>query len=618
MSDPLTSTWTRIDFSDVQIRKSLDELNRCTFQSSAMVSTGTLIKVLYTSTEVFRGYVQRRKFELGTNEMEAVEHAIELRRQLVDYNNQYRHLWQNLTGNQVIDRILNGSGWKRITSNPTIIPSISIEYADRLKALSKIAKDVLGSYIFFRPDRAVAITSVNINRVGEGNYYYTTKSRTKDQWDVVDKVIVLGRGDGINQVKAEYGTGTNVKVFLAKDAHTSTEALEIAKTLYDKYSEKKVQCVVTGSATPRISEADRILVDNEEWMVYEAEHRLTESRLVLGSEEPSVGSVISAKVKGVEDASYVAQGVTNVANFGGWYTAVASTFAATYKFFLPDAAVGHIKTNEAYINVYGEAYRIWSKGAASGGGATQTSAAGAVGVNVNDAQAAVSADRVNFVSPTVGAWYEVVDVNPSLSFSQDIAYIFACAIFEVEKEAAVTAATIKCQMRLYDETVGSVIATSPWQYCVVDGELGYGDLCIALFAVYPVSSNRRISLQVTIGNAVAEAAEAWVSGYICVVSKHDHGTHTHNVTIPDHIHDPEPGIWETADYPSNVNVYVNNQLVASPASHPDLVGGSTFSVTKIDIKDYVQPGENIIEIRSATLGLIGCDGFYRIFVETRE
>jgi len=76
--------------------------------------------------------------------------------------------------------------------------------------------------------------------------------------------------------------------------------------------------------------------------------------------------------------------------------------------------------------------------------------------------------------------------------------------------------------------------------------------------------------------------------------------------------------WETADYPSNVNVYVNNQLVASPASHPDLVGGSTFSVTKIDIKDYVQPGENIIEIRSATLGLIGCDGFYRIFVETRE
>jgi hypothetical protein len=73
----------------------------------------------------------------------------------------------------------------------------------------------------------------------------------------------------------------------------------------------------------------------------------------------------------------------------------------------------------------------------------------------------------------------------------------------------------------------------------------------------------------------------------------------------DHIHPPDPGIYETNDTPSNVNVYANGTQIASN------IGSGEFE-TVVDVTGEFTPGEwNFIELTSDSLGIVSAT----IFIE---
>lgn len=80
------------------------------------------------------------------------------------------------------------------------------------------------------------------------------------------------------------------------------------------------------------------------------------------------------------------------------------------------------------------------------------------------------------------------------------------------------------------------------------------------------------------------------------------GQHNHEVefTVDPHKHDPDPGIVEYDYYPSNCQVTVNGQQV----DHAPVGDGEGGFEEVIDIRSYLTPGFNSIEISSDTLGHI--------------
>ena len=595
-----TSEWEDIDFADIQITKSLNELNTTTLQTTTELSLDDLIRILYDGNEVFKGHVTRvRRSEGGIHEITITEMAIELRKQLVDYGGQYRHEWYSLTVDEIIDRILSGSGWTRESSDTTTIPAISLEYVDRLTALSKIIKEMRGKYLWFTSDRKVVFGDYNVDRTAEDPFRYDTISFEEDNDETYDKIIVLGRGDGINQEKVEIGSGTRVKVYMYKDAKSTDELQKIAEVLYASATQTKRSMTVTGHLRPEISEGDLITVDGETWLVVRAEHSTASTQLELGNPQPTLSQLINEKLRGIEEIGHVAQGATNVANFGGWETAVDADHSATYRFFLPDSSVGTIRVNEAFINVYGKAYRIWHKGAAAGStgeNAEPTTSVSESGMLILD-----SADKF-------GTWVDVVTITPS-DFSYDVNHIFG--EITIDTYDGNYGESTWFYVRLFDKTDGveldKVYKLLPH---AEDENNDYVNGTVAAATVFwsgKRPKDHTYALQIYLDSSYDTGDRFNVKGHMRIVSGHDHGTHVHPI---------ETGIFETDDYPSNVRVYVNGQLVADQNSHPDLAGGQEFSVTKIDIKPHVNPGENTIEVKSDTLGMIQVDGFYRIFVET--
>ena len=597
----VTSVWVQWKgLSDLTIRRSLDELDRVELHGSAIVSPGLNVRIVYTSTIVFQGMVTKAENDLGSWKMEGYEKAVELRKQLVDYGGSYRNEWINLKAYQVIDNILAGSGWSRgVSSNiapmQIVLPAVTIEYADRLKALSKVAKEMLKTNLWFDYEGKVYVTSTNTSR---GVFSYSEKTEHVDATEVYDKVIVLGRGDGINQVMAEAGTGARVKAVVSKDIRTSTEAQVIANVLLEEYGNPKVRLEVTGNVVPVIQEADLVVVDGKTWMVYEAEHGLAETRLTCGAPSVQIGRLIEEKIRGLREIGVVAQGVTNVANFGGWQTAVSSTHAAFYHFFLPDESVGFIRVNEAYVNLYSSAYRIWSKGGAAS--ATGTYAAPTQAITATSYPVPIK-DTSYSTWVTIATLVVTVDTDLCFGFAQiDGEYNPSTGVYDYSVPS--------CKVRLYDATAGVVIATSV-EYVRNLNTSSDHSAELACFGSHDCNGHT-IELQVYIDKPAGTGTEECnVMGQLVVYKKHDHGLHSHPV---------EPGIYETDNYPSGVEVYCNGNLVADHSTYPAITSNRAFSATKIDIKDFVRPGENVIEVRSQSLGMVEIDGFYRIFIETKN
>jgi len=607
------------DIANPELYKTLVGVNYFKFKSKSDLSLDSVAEVYFNNNKVLDGIIVEKVDKSGSwNEYTIYETAYELNGMLVDYGGKYRDTWINESVDSMVDKILANSNppWTRGSSESTIIPSITYEYVEKLKALYKLLWEMLGRVVWFdNVDRIVYFSDVRSDYTATPLTYLTKKVKYKNIGSKPDKIIVLGAGDGINQLYAERGSGYRVKTFVYKDLKTQEEVDKVADQLYNEYvlSDDREITLTLDRSYYYLNEGDMVNVDGENFKVYSVRIRnLVE--VVLNKPEMTVGSIVKDVLRGIEPQSYFAQGVTNVANFGGWETAIDSSHPAKYKFYLPDESVGFIRVNECYINVYGRAYRIWSKG----------SAAGSTGEDANWGKAYSSTVHTVFrdteyESVETGVWTEIG--TTTLNFSKDVSQIYTYVTIWFTCENPEYGGRAEYKLRLRNATTEEVYVTTPYNFLHFTTTTSANH---TLIAYTPTGTSGTDTIAVDIywdsfyrygASSGNDYAIADVYAFVAAMSKHDHGTH---------VHDPEPGIYETSNYPSNVVVKLYNTsnptgvVVANSTSYPELAGGSEFSATKIDITDYVAPGENTIEVTSDSLGTIQVDGFYRIFVETSK
>jgi len=150
--------WTATDgtntyqLANVSINKQLDGLGYVDIVTNTDIAVGTVLTIFYGSLQVFKGVVTKKNVQSdGRYEIHLVEEAIELQNQIVqDASGNYVFTVTNEVLDNLVDLILTGSGWTRISSNTTItIPAISFAYSTKLDALSRVVKDYAGLHLWF-------------------------------------------------------------------------------------------------------------------------------------------------------------------------------------------------------------------------------------------------------------------------------------------------------------------------------------------------------------------------------------------------------------------------------------------------------------------------------------
>jgi hypothetical protein len=263
--------------------------------------------------------------------------------------------------------------------------------------------------------------------------------------------------------------------------------------------------------------------------------------------------------------------------------------------------------NAAELHIRGQQYRIDSQGAAAGGDHTHTVE---VTHPTHDHDVTINAtsldnsDQNNIEEQQnggasilgQGTWEEIDSFTPSSEHSWLTAFV-----------NVVTSSSELVHARIYDGTEGEYYPDTGGHPITTDGSAWI------IIAKDVTSNSLSLELETVDGNSYSYDTQWWTIG------KHTHDvsdTETSDTALGttvsessdasgDHVHDPQPGIYETFDTPSNVDVLINGSTVATD------VGSGTFE-TVIDISDELNPGQwNDITLTSDTLGLIGVTSFIR-------
>jgi len=330
------SSWVDVAFSDLSVSKSLDELDSATITmpKTENVARGDLIRITYDTTTVFEGYVQRIVRRVDVMEVQCLERAVELRKSIVNYGGSYTHTWVNLTVNDIVDRILDSTSWSRGSDDATIIPAISLEYVDRLTALSKVIKDMRGLHMWFEGTK-VYFGSSRTDRTSTIIRYQEIED-DEDETEMYDKIIVIGGGSVNRHIVAERGSGDKVGIFEYPDAVSQEELNKIADTLYDYYSTERKRVSVTMPLWPEVNPGDLVNIDGTTYIVYDAQHDLATTRISAGYYSPSLGRILRQLRKVQQAVGRVTQGVVETFEIPLGYQHVGSGSPARWNISVQD------------------------------------------------------------------------------------------------------------------------------------------------------------------------------------------------------------------------------------------------------------------------------------------
>jgi len=278
--------------------------------------------------------------------------------------------------------------------------------------------------------------------------------------------------------------------------------------------------------------------------------------------------------------------------------------------------------NEATVHIRGLSYRAYSAGAASGGGEFLASESGGGefltsegggGFTETDTSQAQSEHESPETDSDEGftslngdtSWQVIASASPSVFDVEGLmggAFLRNADEFEDDIRFRISAASGDT----YWPNIGGARLSA-----AASQDSGGGTIPAtgAATAFAPVEEGS-YSLQVLYNGADGSANVAWWYTALgdhthdVTVSRPDHihdvniPSHIHDVDIPSHTHPVDPGIIETGDTPSNVDVIVNGTTVATN------VGTGLFE-TEVDISGEMNPNAwNFIEVASDSLGHI--------------
>ncbi|WP_290726933.1 hypothetical protein, partial [Archaeoglobus sp.] len=272
-------------------------------------------------------------------------------------------------------------------------------------------------------------------------------------------------------------------------------------------------------------------------------------------------ALLSDKLKeyynGLESLGVYAQGATNL------YSVQDSDNAdpdhpLELKIYVPPEA---IKINRVKLNLVVGPFRAYSKAVLGGGAVIGTSEASAANTSVSTA--ASESKSLSLTIHDISEYYaELVIVNHwTNSYTNDI------TITDSEGYSATTDHNF--------ESHGSYVYSWKRQF-----------------------SSRKNSVTIDV-----QLSDIPMDMTLLVV--HD-GTHTHDITLPDHTHDIDFGIYEI-DTEATVDIAVNGTVVKQ---------GSTGE-TDLDITQYITTGWNTITLTPSDLARIQASVFFQVFIQSR-
>lgn len=239
------------------------------------------------------------------------------------------------------------------------------------------------------------------------------------------------------------------------------------------------------------------------------------------------------------------------------------------------------------LNIRGRAYRAFSQGASSGGGVVKSTQAQG---GKNDDIKIIGGTEISDTLITVNANGNDWEDFGSKTIQSNAELIFGAAFIRNEQNTR----TPTLLIRLRDKTAGRTIYEGYSVWGVPPSNPVQSITLIGNTTEYDPSGHR-VAIQ---GAAISGANQISWSASVAIS---EFESHDHQINIPNHTHDPDPGIIDFTDlYPENIDVIVNGTTVAS-----DVAGDGTSGFeTTVDLSGVLTPGFNEIEVTSDSLGHI--------------
>lgn len=258
----------------------------------------------------------------------------------------------------------------------------------------------------------------------------------------------------------------------------------------------------------------------------------------------------------------------------GWQPVTASVNARR-PYPYPDDVVAE---QVAEVTIDSIPYRAYSQGAASGGGVATTTAE-------NTEQSQVVSSQSDQQNQSIETFWQTISTYSTTALTAEsyVPYGFKMTSDEITQ----------VYVRVYDSAAGEyypgpngnvhyLTAAQSGSAFAADGQSG-------MIAVPGDASDKNLELQVKADTSISMNIVSYLIG---------RSVHEHNIDLPSHTHDPQPGLIEfSGETASGVDLIVNGTVVATD------VGSGQFSET-VDVSGYLTAGENTIEASSDSLGLV--------------
>lgn len=253
--------------------------------------------------------------------------------------------------------------------------------------------------------------------------------------------------------------------------------------------------------------------------------------------------------------------------------------------FYPSDVVYELSTT---VNVQGLPYRAYSQGAASSGGIVET-----VSSTSNDDFESVVASGLGSQQADIWDTWTTID---TIEYSQDTHTSMVLAMMSLEIVSS-TENSVAASVRLYNVNTGNYYPGSAGLFRDVRNSYAR-----QFFFMDPTNlAGNRHEFQARVTAATVDGSLPvrmdWTTDLYAA------GRHTHDIKLdlPDHTHDPEPGIIEYDRYPTDCDVLVNGESVGVSLGD----GDGTFE-EEVDIGGYLSEGFNDVEVTSTSLGHLNC------------
>jgi len=250
--------------------------------------------------------------------------------------------------------------------------------------------------------------------------------------------------------------------------------------------------------------------------------------------------------------------------------------------FFPEDVVHERETT---LQIRGRAYRAFSSGAADGGSVTTSSGATAPEGQFVDTRQF----RQRYTIPIESqGWVDLRSLNTSI----DDDYVFG---------------------HVSVENSTNTVLHNLWLRVVVDGNevsrvnflnnpIPPGIESFASGSIFcDVRDTDTSNSDVTIQLAYVDLPDNNSRNERVATYLHTSNTHTHEISIDPHTHQPKPGVQDFNNlYPKNINVEINRKMIAT-----DFAGnGNNPFEAEVDVTGELDPGFNDIKIHSDSLGHI--------------